>query len=128
MHFLRTSELAGKRILVVDDDYFAAEHMAHTVRNAGGSVVGPVPTGQQALRLLEAETPVDGALLDINLGNGTSFPIAKRLEERGIPVIFVTGYDSWYLPDELDDLPILQKREDAENIGSLPRGAVHKPS
>jgi CheY-like chemotaxis protein len=127
MHFLKTSELTGKRILVVDDEYFAAEHMAQTVRNAGGSVVGPVPTVQQALELIETEPTIDGALLDIKLGDETSFPVAKLLKERGIPVIFVTGYDSWYLPDELDDLPILQKPEGTETIGSLFSSVTRKP-
>ena len=40
---------------------------------------------------------MDAAILDINLGNETSFPIAQALMKRNIPFIFITGYDDLIL-------------------------------
>ncbi len=112
-------DLKGRRILVVEDEYFFAAEMALAVRNAGGEVLGPVPDLAAALRIVAEDTAIDGALLDISLGEETSFPIAKILKARGIPVLFITGYDSWFLPDELDDVPTYQKPEDADNVVRL---------
>jgi DNA-binding LytR/AlgR family response regulator len=41
---------------------------------------------------------IDGAILDINLGEERSFVVAQTLSDRDIPVIFVTGYDALVLP------------------------------
>jgi len=116
---LSPDDLKGRRILVVEDEYFFAAEMALAVRNAGGEVLGPVPDLAAALRIVAEDTAIDGALLDISLGEETSFPIAKILKARGIPVLFITGYDSWFLPDELDDVPTYQKPEDADNVVRL---------
>ncbi len=62
---------------------------------------------------------VDGALLDIKLGEGLSFPIAEALRKRGVPVIFITGYDNWFVPDELDEIPLYRKPMDPENVVRL---------
>ena len=44
---------------------------------------------------------LDGAVLDVNLGGELSFPIAVTLAERGIPFLFLTGYDDLsVMPEE----------------------------
>lgn len=116
---MKRFDLEGRRILVVEDDYFFAAEMAEAVRRAGGVVLGPVPDLSGALAIASGDGTIDGALLDISLGEETSFPIAKLLRDRGIPVLFITGYDSWFLPDELDDVPTYQKPEDADNVVRL---------
>ena len=45
-----------------------------------------------ALRLAEQEA-LDGAVLDVNLNGDWCFPIAEVLRRRGVPFIFLTGYD-----------------------------------
>lgn len=63
----------------------------------------------QALELAETGT-FDLALLDVNLGHGeTSLPIAKALRRRGIPLIFLTGYNSAELLDDFEWACILEK-------------------
>ncbi|MBP0444626.1 response regulator [Roseomonas sp. SSH11] len=85
--------LAGRRILVVEDEYFIAEAMEEWLIGAGVEVVGPVPGVEQALRLIgEPGKVLDGAVLDVNLGRGeTAYAIADRLNERGVPYLFATG-------------------------------------
>jgi len=53
---------------------------------------------------------IDAAILDINLGDQTSFPIADELAERSIPFLFASGYgEQARLPDQFADIPVLRK-------------------
>lgn len=85
------------RVLVVEDESLIAMLVEDGLETLGYEVVGPVGTVDAALRLVE-QTPFDLALLDINLGGKQSFPIAEALEARGIPYVFLTGYDRSSLP------------------------------
>lgn len=107
--------LAGKRVLVVEDEYFLAKETAEAVRRIGGIVLGPVPDAEGAMQIIEQEI-VDAAILDIRLGEGTSFLVAEALREKGVRIVFVTGYDDWFLPYELDDVPIYKKPADPDNV------------
>ena len=89
--------LAGKRILVVEDEYFIAKGLARDLRKAGAVVLGPVPTAGEALALVAAE-PLDGAVLDVSLRDGMAFPVADALAEKGVSFVFATGYASSALP------------------------------
>lgn len=85
--------LAGRRILIVEDEFLVAEVMEEWLSGAGAEVIGPVPSVEQALELVEEpRKALDGAVLDVNLGRGeTAYPIADRLDERGVPYLFATG-------------------------------------
>lgn len=67
---------------------FALEDM---VEELGYQVVGPAHRLADALTLAERET-IDGAVLDVNLNDEPSFPVADLLLSRGIPFVFATGY------------------------------------
>lgn len=81
--------LAGRRVLVVEDDYLLALELVLTVEDAGGEVVGPALSVAEALELLDPSPCV--ASLDVQLGQETSSPIADELARRGVPFVFVTG-------------------------------------
>ena len=89
--------LAGKRILVAEDEYFIAKGLARDLRQAGAVVIGPVPTLDEALALVAAE-PLDGAVLDVSLRDGMAFPVADALAKKGVCFVFATGYASSTLP------------------------------
>jgi CheY-like chemotaxis protein len=102
-------DLSGKTILVVEDDYYVASDTAAALRGAGAFVLGPSPTVEDAIHLLESGFP-SSAVLDLNLGDGgPRLEIAQRLIERGIPFIFFTGYDPEVIPDEFASITRLQK-------------------
>ncbi|GEP03842.1 response regulator [Methylobacterium oxalidis] len=84
------TNLAGRRVLVVEDEYFIAMDMEHSLREAGADVVGPVPDAEQALALIEA-APLDAAVLDVNLRGQAVYAVADRLRDRGVPYLFATG-------------------------------------
>lgn len=103
------ADLTGKTVLVVEDDYYVAADTAAALRSAGATVLGPCGTEEDALHLLQEETPI-AVVLDLNLGGGgPKFEIARQLGKRGIPFLFLTGYDLDVIPDELADVQRLQK-------------------
>jgi CheY-like chemotaxis protein len=65
---------------------------ATTLRRLGHEVIGPAATLGEALRLIETEGRIDAAVLDVNLAGRPSYPAADLLAQRGVPVIFATGY------------------------------------
>lgn len=101
--------MTGLRILVVEDNFLAAEVVRDTLESYGCQVVGPVGHLDDGLRLACAER-LDGAVLDINLNGDRCFPIARALLERGVPFMFLTGYDdAAIIPLELRPTPRLGK-------------------
>jgi DNA-binding response OmpR family regulator len=84
--------LEGLKVLVVEDNLLLAEVTKILLEESGCQVVGPAGWLQRGLEMARAE-PLDGAVLDINLHGEMSFPIAEALSARGVPFIFVTGYE-----------------------------------
>jgi CheY-like chemotaxis protein len=91
--------LLDRRVLVVEDEYTIAEDLCRELFEAGAVVVGPASTLGKAMALLLAEPRLDCAVLDINLGGEMVFPVADALAARGVPFIFVTGYDAGLTPE-----------------------------
>ena len=90
-------ELAGKRVLVVEDEMLVSLLVEDMLADAGCVVVGPFARLPAALAAARVEA-VDVALLDVNVAGEMVFPVAYALEERGIPFLFVTGYGQAALP------------------------------
>jgi DNA-binding response OmpR family regulator len=70
--------------------------------------VGPVGQFDQALAFANRQ-PVDAAVLDVNLGTATTYPIADHLRSTDTPWVFVTGYDERSMPVAYRDVPRLAK-------------------
>lgn len=100
--------LAGCRVLIVEDRYLIAAELAHEVDRMGAEVLGPSATVAAAQEIVARE-PLDAALLDVNLEEELAFPLAEALLAKGVPFMFLTGYDSDVLPPEWRDSPRLAK-------------------
>ena len=122
MNATQTAAARGTvRLLIVEDQFMSALALVHAVEQLGVSVIGPAPTVDEALRLIE-EGECDAALLDINLGNETVEPVAKRLDELGRPFVFVTGYASPKLIDpRFKSHTVIPKPVDAVLLRSVMR-------
>lgn len=101
--------LRGRRILVVEDEYLIADAMLRGLENEGAVVLGPLPSVRDALRVLETEAQLDGAVLDINLGGEKVFPVAEALVMRAVCFLFTTGYDARDVPECWRHVPRLEK-------------------
>jgi FixJ family two-component response regulator len=95
-------------VLVVDDDYYQAECTCEALWEAGATVLGPYGSEADVLACLSHKMP-GYAVLDLNLGSGPSFVLAREMKALGIPTILVTGYDESIIPADIADLPCLQK-------------------
>jgi DNA-binding NtrC family response regulator len=112
-------DLSGMRVLVVEDTMLVADLISEELKEAGCAVVGPAGHLTQALALAEAEA-LNGAFLDLNLGGESSVPVAEVLERRGIPYVFITGYDDLgSLPAAYRDKPRLAKPFDPDRLAVI---------
>lgn len=101
--------LSDCTILVVEDDYLVGMHIADVVSKAGGKVVGPFTSIIEALENMSDICAIDGAVLDVHLGDDMSFPLAEALSTTRIPFLFLTGCQRNELPQKFDASPYMMK-------------------
>jgi DNA-binding response OmpR family regulator len=100
----------------VEDEWIIADTLQEAIRDMGYEPVGPVPTVRQAMALIESN-PVGAAVLDVSLGSGEkSYPIARVLQSKNIPYLFVSGYQERDLPEEFAGVPICTKPYTQETL------------
>ncbi len=99
----------GKTALLVEDQFLIAIDAEEWLHGMGFSKVVTSPSVSDALKVLQSFLP-DVAILDVNLGAGTSAPIAEELQRQSIPFIFATGYgDLAAVPDHLKTAGMVHK-------------------
>jgi DNA-binding response OmpR family regulator len=88
-----SSSLQGKRILVVEDEALVAFELQLAFDDEGAEIVGPALSLMKALELV-AHTEIDIAVLDVDLGGDSVYPVAELLLQRRVPFLFHTGHGS----------------------------------
>jgi DNA-binding response OmpR family regulator len=83
--------LAGKRVLVVEDEALVAAMLEDMLIELGAAVVGPAFTIAAGLAAAGSET-LDLAILDVNVRGERIEAVADLLAARGVPMVFATGY------------------------------------
>jgi CheY-like chemotaxis protein len=105
---LEPISLAGNRILLVEDEGVTAMLMSDMLAEQGFSVIGPFAGTREAITAA-GDKNLHGAVLDVNLRGELIYPVAEVLESRGVPFIFVTGYDPQSIERRFSRIPVLQK-------------------
>ncbi len=108
--------LTGRRILVVEDEYFLADDLSRHFASLGAEIVGPIAYLDDAAEVLKAGATIDGALLDINIRSEMIFPLARLLRSRNVPFLFTTGYDKKSLGPEFSDVQVWEKPLDIPRV------------
>ena len=85
------SPLAGRKVLVVEDDAIIAEAALLLLADLGACAVGPCASVASALAAL-TEQHIDLALLDVDLNGMRSTAVAMALAERNVPYVAATGH------------------------------------
>jgi CheY-like chemotaxis protein len=108
--------IAGRRLLLVEDDYLIAWDLASWLESKGADVLGPAASVADALMLLTTDSMPDAAVLDISLGDERVFPVADALEAAHVPFVFLSGYDAREVPDSYGCAPRCSKPLDRTNL------------
>lgn len=107
---MKSNELDGVRILVVDDNYMIASNLAEALGSAGARIVGVLGTLEDATVFVASRhAEVEIALLDVNLAGVMSYPVADILVRHDVPFIFMTGYDTASMEAAYRDFPVCMK-------------------
>jgi PAS domain S-box-containing protein len=110
---------AGKlRVLLVEDEALIAMMIQESLTEFGFHVIGPVCTVPEA-EAVAKDGQLDAAVLDINLGDGMVYPVAEILAARGVPFVFVTGYDAENVDSRFTGIPVLQKPIEREMLQKI---------
>lgn len=122
-----TQMFAGRRILIVEDEYLLADETRYQLEQLGAIVAGPTGQIDVALQLIDDEQ-VDAAILDIHLDGELVFPVAERLLTLNIEFVFASGYDALILPERFRGFVLNEKPIDLENIARAlfgPKSDLH---
>lgn len=101
---------AGKRFLVVEDEFLILLDIQHILECAGAAHVAAATRLSEAEVILAREA-FDAVLLDLKVDKETSLKLAATLAAKRIPFLFMTG-----APDEA---------KQAQDFGEVP--VVGKP-
>ena len=103
------NDIEGRKILVVEDDYLIASTMTEALTDEGVEVIGPAGSVETAIALVRGAPEIDGALLDVNLRGEMAFAVADLLMDRGVPIVFTTGYDQTTIPQRYAHVTCCEK-------------------
>ncbi|MGK2922259.1 MAG: response regulator [Methyloceanibacter sp.] len=103
------------RILVVDDEPLISMMVEDWLTELGCEVVGPARSVADGIEFATAAA-LDGAILDICLGDGDSYPLARALLSRGIPFAFATGQGDGSLDADFENQLVLMKPFDFASV------------
>lgn len=107
--------LRGALVLLLEDNLLIALEAEDMLGALGADDVLVAATLSDAEHLLASHT-FQFAMLDINVGDGTSFDLATKIKGRGTPFIFASGYG-----EEL----ALERREGSEIVLQKPYERRH---
>ena len=111
------------RVMLVEDEVLLGMLMRDMIAEMGYFVSGPYCSVSDALAASEAQE-FDAAVLDVNLGGEYVYPLAGRLIAKGVPCVFVTGYDDEAIDERFSQLPILQKPINRKGLEPVLRASI----
>ncbi|MCX7365763.1 MAG: response regulator [Alphaproteobacteria bacterium] len=112
---------------MVEDEFLVSMLVESIVGDLGATIVGPYSRLADGLAAARTEN-FDGAILDLNLRGEAAEPLADLLMGRGVPFLFVTGYQRDGIDRRYASIPVLQKPIDAEALKRILTSLVEVPA
>ncbi len=113
-------------VMILEDQLVIAVGLEQILTDAQIKHVITANSEAEAMQLLAGCTP-DVAILDVNLGTGTSISVADELLRRQVPFLFATGYgDGISIPEHLKAAPVARKPYDANSILASLQGLLDR--
>ena len=100
--------LQDKRVLVVEDNWVIGDQVRALIEREGAKIFGPLPSAASACRAASQEA-LDGAVLDVQLRDGSALPIASMLRNRNIPFVVMSGFEQSQIPPPMRLAPFVAK-------------------
>jgi DNA-binding response OmpR family regulator len=115
-----TAPIAGKHLLVVEDEFLILLDIQNTLETGNNTVVTASRVQDALNAIIDSEktgAKFDAAVLDLKLDHESSAPIAERLASAGVPFIFLTGAPTDIaLAKQFGSAPIVGKPFDASTL------------
>lgn len=108
----------GRRIFVVEDETLVLLNLEDILEDLGWIVAAQAMWLPEAERLAGSVDLPDAAILDVNIGGTPVFSAARILAERGVPILFATGYGKEGLPPEWQDRPVIMKPYTQQDVAT----------
>jgi CheY-like chemotaxis protein len=121
-----TSNLQGKRVLIVEDDVLLLMSLQDMVTTFGCTIANSAMAVGPALQMAR-DPALDLAILDINLCGKLVTPVAEMLASRGVPFIFASGYDAQMVPS-VGERPRVSKPYTSNQIRTALLAALAAPA
>ncbi|MCC6912225.1 MAG: response regulator [Rhodospirillaceae bacterium] len=102
------AELQGVDVLLVEDESLVSFLIEDMLLELGAGSVRHANRLEGGFRLADEKTP-GLAVLDVNLGGEAIFPLAEKLTQARVPIVFITGYGRDGLSGGWADYQVLQK-------------------
>jgi DNA-binding response OmpR family regulator len=113
--------LEGVTVLLVEDNLLIALEAEEVLTDLGARLVVSASTLRAAEEAISAHE-FGFAMLDVSVGRGTSFDLARLLRSAGTPYIFASGYgDQVALDSDHSASIIIQKPYERDHL----RRAIH---
>jgi two-component sensor histidine kinase len=109
----KAGDIAGLKVLIVEDSLLLAMELEAGLEDSGVEVVGCAAELAEALQMLELT--FDAAVLDADLNGQSVAPVAEVLRREGRPFVFATGYADKAAPMGFD-APIVRKPYNVHQI------------
>jgi PAS domain S-box-containing protein len=124
--------MAGKRVLIVEDDAIIGWHLERSLCDLGYHVIGVLDNGENAIAAAVIDPP-DLALMDVGLKGGLDgIETAKLLHLKlDVPVIFLTAYTDMITLERAkasNPYGYLRKPFDDQSLRATIEMALHKHS
>jgi CheY-like chemotaxis protein len=120
--------LSELSVMLLEDEYLIALDAEHNLAALGVKRVQVVNTLAGAAAIAETGD-VDVAILDLNINGEMSFEVAAMFRNKGIPIVFASGYELHNRIDhDLEDSAVhLRKPYTIESLKGAIEAALSKP-
>jgi len=101
---------SAPRFLLLEDEALVSMLIEDVLTDLGCEIAAVVTNVADALAFLQShDQSIDAAILDVNLGGETAYPVAAALTERCVPFAFATGYGQDGVLREYAEAPVVAK-------------------
>ena len=115
--------LAGRSILVVEEEPAVAHELERQFQRAGAKVLS---AGKLRDALYLAEHPaISAAVVNLRVGSDSTAAVCRRLSHLGIPFMFHTRYDAAEASRTWPDAPVVSKPADGRMLVGRVAGLLH---